>query len=82
MLQSLTGEVAHMDTLANDFYCGFKTGTVLKDGYYYPCFKEFTDSEESSIWLRPSAPKSKAGFDTPFNPPKSAPMNGVQGTLF
>jgi type I restriction-modification system DNA methylase subunit len=29
MLHSLTGEIAHMNTLSNDFYTGFKASIVL-----------------------------------------------------
>lgn len=82
MLQSLTGEIAHMDTLANDFYRGYNIGTILKDGYHYPFYEEFTDPMKSRIWLRPGESKSKQGFTNPFDPPKSQSTNGVQGTLF
>lgn len=83
LLNSLTGEIAHMDTLANAFYKGYKTGTILKNGYHHPYYREFTDPEESYIWLRPTANASPKGFDTPFTPTKSALMNeGVQGDLF
>jgi type I restriction-modification system DNA methylase subunit len=82
LLNSLTVEIAHMDTLANDFYRGYTTGTILKDGYHYPYYREFTNPEESYIWLRPTA-KSNKGFETSFEPTKSALMNdGVQGNLF
>jgi hypothetical protein len=77
----LTGEVAQMNSLSNEFYRGYKTSTVLIEGYHYPYFKEFTNPEESYIWLRPVAP-SNSKFDMPFNPTKAEPMNGVQGNLF
>jgi type I restriction-modification system DNA methylase subunit len=51
MLHSLTGEIAHMNTLSNDFYRGYKTDTVLVNGYYMPYFLEFTDAEQSYILL-------------------------------
>lgn len=81
LLNSLSGEIAHMDSVLNDFYRGYKTYTVLKDGFHYPYYYEFTEPHESYIWLRPTA-KSKQGFDTPFEPTKSAPAIGIQGTLF
>ncbi|SHN26127.1 N-6 DNA methylase [Mucilaginibacter sp. OK098] len=83
VLNSLTGEIAHMDTLANEFFKGYKTGTVLKDGYHYPCFAEFSDPNESYIWLRPIDSKESTAFDAPFIPTKSPLMSsGVQGSLF
>lgn len=84
VLNSLTGEIAHMDTLANSFFRGYRTGTVLRDGYHYPCFAEFSDPNESHIWLRPVDPKKESTpFDTPFVPTKSPLMSsGVQGSLF
>ena len=83
LLNSLTGEIAHMDTLANAFYKGYKTGTILRDGYHYPWYREFTNPEESFIWLRPTAKSSPQRFDAPFEPKKSPLMSeGVQGTLF
>jgi len=84
LLNSLKGEVAHMDTLANKFYRGFKIDTTLLNGYHYPCYIEFTDAEQSYIWLHPlksSAPKSS--FNKPFEPAQATmPLNGVQGSLF
>jgi type I restriction-modification system DNA methylase subunit len=83
LLNSLTGEIAHMDTLANSFYRGYKTATVLKDGYHYPYYIEFTNPEESYIWLRPDAKSKGKGFDMPFEPTKSPLMSqGIQGNLF
>lgn len=83
LLNSLTGEIAHMDTLSNKFHSGYKTGTILKDGWHHPYYTEFTDPEESAIWLRPTAKSNPKGFDTPFVPIKSPLMSeGVQGNLF
>lgn len=83
LLYSLTGEIAHMDTLANSFYRAYKIGTVLKDRYYYPYYTEFTDPKESYIWLRPTGKTKPKGFDTPFVPIKSPLMtDGAQGNLF
>ncbi|MDB4921228.1 N-6 DNA methylase [Mucilaginibacter sp.] len=84
LLNSLTGEVCHIDTLRNTFFKGYKLLTVLKNGYYHPFYKEFTDPNESVIWLRPTDPKTaKSAFDVPFEPTKSPLMHqGVQGNLF
>jgi type I restriction-modification system DNA methylase subunit len=83
LLNSLTAEIAQMDTLSNTFYKGYKTGTIIKDGYHYPWYREFTDPEESYIWLRPTPKPTAKGFDTAFEPTKSPLMSeGVQGNLF
>ncbi|MBB5397191.1 N-6 DNA methylase [Mucilaginibacter sp. AK015] len=69
LLNSLSGEIAHMDSLSNTFYRGYRLGTViLKDGYHYPYYVEFTDPEESVLWKRPLQTLHKTAFDTPFNP--------------
>lgn len=83
LLNSLTAEIAHMDTLSNQFHRGYKTSTILKDDWHYPYYSEFTDPEESAIWLRPTAKSNLKGFETPFVPIKSSLMReGVQGNLF
>ena len=83
LLNSLQGEVAHMNTLSNDFYKGFKIETKLINGYYLPYYNEFSEPELSYIWLKPIKQQSKSEFTTPFRPIKSAqPIIGVQGTLF
>jgi len=83
LLNSLTGEIAHMDTLANSFFRGYKTGTIMKDGYHYPYYIEFTNPEGSYIWLRSDTKSKGKGFDMPFEPTKSPLMSqGVQGKLF
>jgi len=83
LLNSLTGEIAHMNSLSNEFYRGYKTGTILKDGYHHPWYREFTNSEESYIWLHPPVKSTTTGFATPFVPTKSPLMSaGVQGNLF
>jgi len=83
LLHSLTGEIAHMDTLANSFYRGYKIGTILKEGYHYPYYVEFANPVESYIWLQPSAKSKGKGFDTQFEPTRSPLMSqGVQGDLF
>jgi type I restriction-modification system DNA methylase subunit len=82
ILNSLTGEVAHMDTLANDFHRGFKTATVLRGKYYHPYYIEFTNKEDSYLWTCAQYSGKKNGFDTPFNPMSSGPTQGIQGSLF
>jgi type I restriction-modification system DNA methylase subunit len=82
LLNSLQGEIAHMNSLSNDFYRGYKVQTKLVDGYHMPFYVEFTDPKQRNIWFRPVkevAPK----FDKPFKPTKaSQPINGTQGSLF
>jgi len=83
LLNSLQGEVVHMNTLSNDFYKGYKTGTRLINGYHMPYYIEFTKPEFSYIWLRPVMQQAKPGFTNPFEPVRAAqPLNGVQGILF
>lgn len=82
LLNSLAGEIAHMDSLSNAFYTGYKAETVLRHGYHYPYYREFTDPEESYIWLRPGPTTSPQGFSEPFDPSSSPIVPGVQGTLF
>ena len=83
ILNSLTGEIAHMDTLSNDFYKGYIIGTTLREGFHYPYYREITNPEESYIWLRSTQKTTPKDFDTPFIPTKSPLMSGgVQGTLF
>ncbi|WP_342644890.1 N-6 DNA methylase [Mucilaginibacter sp. CSA2-8R] len=36
LLNSLQGEIAHMNSISNEFYTGYKVDTVLFDGCYYP----------------------------------------------
>jgi type I restriction-modification system DNA methylase subunit len=83
LLNSLRGEIAHMNSLSNDFYTGFKVDTVLVDTHYIPYYTEFTNPELSYIWLKPNAKVAKPKFDKPFEPIRSSqPINGVQGSLF
>ena len=83
LLNSLQGEIAHMNTLSNDFYKGYKVSTTLVNGYHMPYYIEFTEPELSYIWLRPVKDQTKSAFTTPFEPVKaSQPINGVQGSLF
>jgi type I restriction enzyme M protein len=84
LLNSLTGEIAHMNTLSNEFYNGYKTSTKLVDSYHMPYYTEFTEPELSYIWLKPLKGKeAKPAFTMPFEPVRaSQPINGVQGSLF
>jgi type I restriction-modification system DNA methylase subunit len=84
LLNSLKGEIAHMNTLSNEFYRGYKVSTTLVDGYYMPYYVEFTEPELSYIWLGPiQNVKPKTRFITPFEPARaSQPINGIQGSLF
>jgi len=50
LLNSLTGEIAHMNSLTNEFFAGYKTDTILKNGYHVPYYVEFADCNESQIW--------------------------------
>jgi hypothetical protein len=50
LLNSLQGEIAHMNTLSNDFYRGFKVDTVPVGMHHYPFYTEFTEAEQSRIW--------------------------------
>ena len=84
LLNSITGEIAHMNSLSNDFYTGYKVATVLIDGFHYPYYKEFNEPEQSSIWLNDlKGTEVKSKFDKPFEPVKAKQLiNGVQGSLF
>jgi tRNA G37 N-methylase Trm5 len=84
LLNSLQGEIAHMNTLSNEFYTGYKVSTTLVEGYHMPYYIEFTNSELSYIWLRPTqSVKPKPAFTTSFEPVRATqPINGVQGSLF
>jgi hypothetical protein len=84
LLNSLTGEIAHMNTLSNEFYTGYKTATTIVNGYHMPFYTEFTDAALSYICLYDlKGNKAKSVFNMPFEPIRaSQPINGVQGTLF
>ncbi|MDB5285264.1 MAG: Type restriction enzyme protein [Mucilaginibacter sp.] len=84
MLNSLTGEIAHMNSLSNEFFTGFKTQTTIVNGFHIPFYVEFTEPELSHIWLHDlKGTEPKAKFDKPFEPVRvSQPISGVQGSLF
>jgi hypothetical protein len=84
MLNSLIGEIAHMNTLSNEFYTGYKCCTTIVGTHHIPYYIEFTDAKQSYIWLHDlKVKKGKSAFTTPFEPVRgSQPINGVQGRLF
>jgi hypothetical protein len=84
LLNSLQGEIAHMNTLSNDFYRGYKVCNKLVGTHYVPYFVEFTDAMQSYIFLQPIKVKEpKSTFSKPFEPVSaSQSINGVQGSLF
>jgi tRNA G37 N-methylase Trm5 len=67
LLNSLRGEVAHINTLSNDFYKGYKVSTTLVNGYHMPYYIEFTEPELSYIWLRPLKQQAKSAFSLLLN---------------
>jgi type I restriction enzyme M protein len=84
LLNSLHGEISHMNSLSNDFYTGYSVSTTMVNGYHIPYYTEFTEPELSYIWLKPLKGKEvKPAFTTLFEPVRvSEPINGVQGSLF
>lgn len=68
LLNSLSGEIAHLNSLTNEFYKGFKVETILVGTHCYSYYVEFTNAELSRILLHDlmvrSEPKSK--FTKPF----------------
>ena len=84
LLNSLTGEIAHMNTLSNEFYTGFKVCTPIVDTHHLPYYIEFTEADQTRIWLHDLNVKEvQSPFKTAFNPVRpNQPINGIQGTLF
>lgn len=68
LLNSLSSEIAHLNSLTNEFYKGFKVETILVGTHCYSYYVEFTNAELSRILLHDlmvrSEPKSK--FTKPF----------------
>jgi hypothetical protein len=63
----LKGEIAHMNTLSNEFYTGYKVCTTLVDGYYIPYNNEFNGANQSYMWLKPGQKVlPRPAFTTPF----------------
>jgi len=84
LFNSLTGEIAHMNSLSNDFYTGYKVSTVLVDGFHYPYYIEFNGPEQSRIWLhdlKGNEVKSKLGKSL-IRESSMQKFNGIQGSLF
>jgi type I restriction-modification system DNA methylase subunit len=81
LLNSLTGEIAHLNSLSNEFFKGYKAQTALVGNRYIPFFVEFTAPELSVIWLHPL--KGTEYMTDSFKPKKSInSFYGVQGSLF
>lgn len=70
LLNSLTGEIAHMDSLTNKFFESYQTGTVLMKGQYLPYYTVNTDPDKSAITLKV------------IEQAKSQAPTFVQGSLF
>lgn len=51
LLNSLTGEIAHMNSLSNDFNTGYKVDVTLVDTHYFPFYTEITEPSQSHFWL-------------------------------
>ncbi len=49
LLNSLTGEIANMNSLSNEFFTGYQVQTTLLNGYHMPCYVEFSDLALSYI---------------------------------
>lgn len=77
LLNSLQGEIAHMNTLSNDFYRGFKIGTILVGTHHYPYYTEFTEAKQSRMWLHDlKGNEVKSKFVKSFEPVRaSRPVN-------
>ena len=84
LLNSLTGEIAHLNSLTNEFYRGYKVQTALVADHFIPFYTDFTEAELSKIWLHPLKVKEgKSEFTRPFQPLAfTSPLTGVQGILF
>lgn len=83
LLNSLTGEIAHMNSLSNEFYTGYHVQTTIVNGFHIPFYVEFTERELSHIWIHPLKGQTvKPAFDKPFEPVSALqPINGIQGCL-
>lgn len=90
LMNSLTGEIAHMNSLSNEFFKGYRFQTKLIDDYHYPYFVEFSDPLQSYIWLDPQANSKGPSTDspepakTPFTPISTPLAQQLlkQGSLF
>lgn len=84
LFNSLTGEIAHMNSLSNDFYTGYQVCTALINGYHVSYYIEFIEPSQSRIWLHDlKGTEVKPKFNKPLEPVRaSQPINGMQATLF
>ena len=53
LMNTMTGELANIDSLSNEIFCGYQVKTMLLNGHYHPYFVEFTDPIQSFIYLHP-----------------------------
>jgi type I restriction enzyme M protein len=67
LFNSLKGEIAHMNSLSNEFFTGYKVCTTLVNGYHIP-YTEFNEPGQSHIWLKPVKEHSKSAFTTTLKP--------------
>jgi tRNA G37 N-methylase Trm5 len=84
LLNSLTCEISHMNSLTNEFFTGYHVPITLVDGFYIPTYVEFTEAALSHIWLHPlKGNQDKPRFQTPFEWVRSVnPINEAQYSLF
>lgn len=66
LLQSLTSEIVHMDSLTGRFFQGFRTGTAVRGGYHVPWVTPFAEKAESHVW-RAGGYEPKDGEDESGN---------------
>ncbi|GAA4318419.1 N-6 DNA methylase [Compostibacter hankyongensis] len=78
LLNSLSGEIAHMNSISNEFYEGYKITTLLKGGYHYPYFIRFQEKEKSEIWIHPATHKN----EDEANQKGASKIHVIQGDLF
>jgi len=52
LMNSLSGEIAHMNSISNEFYKSYIIQTRLINGHHYPYFYTNTDPENSRITLK------------------------------
>jgi len=84
LLNSLTGEIAHMNSLSNEFYTGYSVKTSIVNGFHIPFYVEFTEPELSYIWLHPlKGYTSNTSVNKPLETKISSHrVTGLQGSLF
>jgi len=78
LLQSLDGEITHMNTLTNEFFKGYCAGSTLYNGYYFPWYKQFLDPVKSSVCQMNQNKSEKSSQPANIIPP----TNMRQGSLF